>query len=301
MKRKWPGRPEADRSAFCQRWGLRLCSLARVADDYLQRAHRLRGFAAEAGASGECFFLSVAASLETLRAQLDELPSPLEALFAARASRTSIARRLRGMVGAGILEWPPRRFVDFLTTCLAAEVAGTWLDRWRVSELIAGTRFAFVRSVNEVAELTVDHASTVTLRCKDGDSPETSRHRLPSGLEALASIQKAVADRVSEAGNGHWATNFDVEILARELKICFCILGDQATSMSREDDPAPADVLHAYAATPEDAEVYVCLYNISFQHFQLAVFDLESGFQSSFLPTEVPVSLRDALHRKRLS
>ena len=69
---------------------------------------------------------------------------------------------------------------------------------------------------------------------------------------------------------------------------------------SQEDTQSPANALHAYAAAVDNAEVYMCLYNISHQHFQVFFIDLESGFQSSFLPTEMPVSFRDALHHMQL-
>ena len=53
--------------------------------------------------------------------------------------------------------------------------------------------------------------------------------------------------------------------------------------------------LHSYAATMDGAEACICLYNISYQHFQLVFLDLESGFQCAFLPTEVPPSLVEAM------
>ena len=70
--------------------------------------------------------------------------------------------------------------------------------------------------------------------------------------------------------------HLDVDILARKLKICFCILGDQTASMSQEDTQAPANVLHSYAAAVDNAEAYICLYNISYQLFQVVFIDLES-------------------------
>ena len=76
-KRPWPGKPTADRTMFCQSWKLRLSTLSRAAD-YLLREHRLRAFAADAGAGGDCFFLSVAAALETLWAEQHNLPLSLE-------------------------------------------------------------------------------------------------------------------------------------------------------------------------------------------------------------------------------
>ena len=294
VQRRWPGRPEGDRAAFCQAWGLPLCPLTHVADEFLLRGHRLRGFAADAGAGGDCFFLSVAASLQALRAH-HELPAPLEALFSGGASRAGVAERLRGVVGAAVLEWRPAQFLDFATTCLAEEVAGTWLDRWRMSAQIAGTPYSFMRGVNAVMAVSVDRAQNLTLECKHGDSPGITRHKVRHGVKALSAMQRAVADQLSQAGDSHWATSLDISILAAEFKICFCILGNQATSMSRRATQAPADVLHSYTATVTDAQVYVCLYNISFQHFQLIFFDLESGFQSSFLPTEMPASLLNAL------
>ena len=55
-KRKWPGKPEADRLKFCKAERMDLRPLSRAADEYLLRVHRLRGFAAEVGGGGDCFF-----------------------------------------------------------------------------------------------------------------------------------------------------------------------------------------------------------------------------------------------------
>ena len=271
-----------------------MCPLTHVADEFLLRGHRLRGFAAIVGAGGDCFFLSVAASLQALRAH-HELPAPLEALFSGGASRAGVAERLRGMVGAAVLEWRPAQFLDFATTCLAEEVAGTWLDRWRMSAQIAGTPYSFMRGVNAVMAVSVDRAQNLTLECKHGDSPGITRHRVRHGVNALTTMQRAVADQLSQAGDSHWATSLDISILAAEFKICFCILRDQAASRPSEDRQAPADVVLSSTATVTDAQVYVCLYNISSRYFQELFLDLESGFHSSFLPTELPASLRDAL------
>ena len=57
VKRKWPGKPEADRLTFCKAEGMDLRPLSRAADEYLLRVHRLRSFAAEVGGGGDCFFL----------------------------------------------------------------------------------------------------------------------------------------------------------------------------------------------------------------------------------------------------
>jgi hypothetical protein len=78
---------------FCQNWNLGLSTLSRAADEYLLREHRLHAFAADAGAGGDRFFLSVAAALETLRAEQQHLPLScpllLEQLFSEDASRAA--------------------------------------------------------------------------------------------------------------------------------------------------------------------------------------------------------------------
>eukprot|EP00435_Cladocopium_sp_Y103_P036594 s119_g9.t1 len=102
VKRKWPGRSETDRGDFCAKLNLRLASLSRVTADYLLLSHRLRGFAADAGGGGDCLFLSVAASLASLREQVHELPGPLESLFSAGVSRKQIAKQLRDIVGQAV-------------------------------------------------------------------------------------------------------------------------------------------------------------------------------------------------------
>ena len=223
-KRPWPGKSTADRTMFCQSWKLRLSTLSRAADDYLLREHRLRAFAADAGAGGDCFFLSVAAALETLRAEQHNLPLSLEQLFSEDVSRGAMVRRLRGIVGQGVMNWSPKQFLDFATTCLANEVAGMWLDSWKMSRLIANTPFAFLQSVNSVHDLTLDAANTLILHCKHGESPNLVQHRIDSaGRDVLTKMQRAVADNISQVGNNHWATHTDVDILSQELHVCFCM------------------------------------------------------------------------------
>ena len=79
LKRQWPGRSEVDRHDFCRNRNLDLCKLSRPADVYLQRVHRLRCFAADAGGGGDCLFLAVAAGLETLRERLADVAPPVQA------------------------------------------------------------------------------------------------------------------------------------------------------------------------------------------------------------------------------
>ena len=189
-KRPWPGKSTADRTMFCQSWKLRLSTLSRAADDYLLREHRLRAFAADAGAGGDCFFLSVAAALETLRAEQHNLPLSLEQLFSEDVSRGAMVRRLRGIVGQGVMNWSPKQFLDFATTCLANEVAGMWLDSWKMSRLIANTPFAFLQSVNSVHDLTLDAANTLILHCKHGESPNLVQHRIDSGRDVLTKTRE---------------------------------------------------------------------------------------------------------------
>ena len=296
LKRQWPGRSEVDRHDFCRNRNLDLCKLSRPADVYLQRVHRLRCFAADAGGGGDCLFLAVAAGLETLRERLADVALPVQALVADGASRTVIAARLRNMVGDAVLNWSSKRFLDFVTICLSEEVAGTWLDAWKMSALIAGSPFAFLKRVNSVDSVSHGRTNDVTLQCKHGDSARAVRHSIPGGKRALLDLRKAVAARVSQPGHTHWGTHWDIDILARELKIGFCIVGNQPVDSS-EDGVLPASVLHSYAAI-EDVESYICLYNISNQHFQLMVLDLESGLQSVFLPGEMPTSLAEELHKR---
>ncbi|CAL1153389.1 unnamed protein product [Cladocopium goreaui] len=197
-KRPWPGKSTADRTMFCQSWQLRLSTLSRAADDYLLREHRLRAFAADAGAGGDCFFLSVAAALETLRAEQHNLPLSLEQLFSVDVSRGAMVRRLRGIVGQGVMNWGPKQFLDFATTCLANEVAGMWLDSWKMSRLIANTPFAFLQGVNSVHDLTLDAANALILHCKHGESPNLVQHRIDAGRDVLTKMQRAVADNISQ-------------------------------------------------------------------------------------------------------
>ena len=88
----------------------------------------------------------------------------------------------------------------------------------------------------------------------------------------------------------------DVDILSKELKICFCILGNEPVSAVPAEGAVVPSVLHAYACVTNDVSVWVSLYNIGNQHFQALFLDLENGFQSSFLGTEMPVSLADAVN-----
>ena len=299
-KRPWPGKSTADRTKFCQSWKLRLSTLSRAADDYLLREHRLRAFAADAGAGGDCFFLSVAAALETLRAEQHNLPLSLERLFSEDVSRGSMVKCLRGIVGQGVMNWSPKQFLDFVTTCLANEVEGMWLDAWKMSRLIANTPFAFLESVNSVHDLTLDAANTLILHCKHGESPNLVQHRIDSaGRDVLTKMQRAVADNISQVGNNHWATHTDVDILSQELHVCFCIFGNEPVQVKQQGSHGAASVLHSYAATMDGAEACICLYNISYQHFQLVFLDLESGFQSAFRLLELPLSLAEALRNAK--
>ena len=294
-KRPWPGKSTADRTMICQSWQLRLSTLSRAADDYLLREHRLRAFAADAGAGGDCFFLSVAAALETLRAEQHNLPLSLEQLFSVDVSRGAMVRRLRGIVGQGVMNWGPKQFLDFATTCLANEVGGMWLDSWKMSRLIANTPFAFLQGVNSVHDLTLDAANTLILHCKHGESPNLVQHRIDAGRDVLTKMQRAVADNISQVGNNHWATHTDVDILSQELHVCFCIFGNEPVQVKQQGSHGAASVLHSYAATMDGAEVCICLYNISYQHFELVFLDLESGFQSAFRLPELPLSLAEAM------
>ena len=299
VKRKWPGQPEADRLKFCNAEGMHLRSLSRAADEYLLRVHRLRGFAADVGAGGDCFFLSVAQSLQSLRKQVEKLPAPVDELFALTPCRKEVAKRLRAIVGQGVTAWAPHRFVDFVTTCLGDEVAGTWLDRWKMSSVIAATPFAFLQTVNAVEQVQVVDSNNLGLRCKHGDSNVPVVHTISEGLDALSTVQRIVAKHLSEPGNNHWATQVDVDILAHELQISFCILGNEPVSTKPAEGEVVPSVLHAYACAVEDVSLWVTLYNISNQHFQALFLDLENGFQSSFLSTEMPASLASALRNRR--
>ena len=296
VKRKWPGKPEAERVKFCKAEGMYLRPLSRAADEYLLRVHRLRGFAANVGGGGDCFFLSVAQSLQSLRKQVEKLPPAIDDLFVPSASRTVVARRLRNIVGKAVRACSPQRFVDFVTTCLGDEVAGTWLDRWKMSDALATTPFAFLKTVNAVDEVLVIDGSSLVLRCKHGDSTVPVVHTLSKGLDGLCALQEVVAGHLSQCGNNHWATHMDVDILSKELKICFCILGNEPVSAVPAEGAVAPSVLHAYACVTNDVSVWVSLYNIGNQHFQALFLDLENGFQSSFLGTEMPVSLADAVN-----
>ena len=286
VKRKWPGRPEADRWNFCEAEEMSLRPLSRAADDYLLRIHRLRGSAGDVGGGGDCFFLSIAQSLRTSRKKVDNLPAPVDELFLADASLNAVAKRLRDIVGKAVIAWPPRRFVDFVTTCLGDEVAGTWLDRWEMSDVLASTPFAFLKTVNSVEEVLVVESNTLVLRCK---------HTISKGLDQLSAMQRVVAAHLSECGNNHWATHLEVDILSKELIICFCILGNAPASTVPAESEVVPNVLHAYTWTVDDVSLWVTLYNISHQHFEALFLDLETGFHSSFLSTEMPTSLADAM------
>jgi len=207
VKRKWPGKPEADRLTFCKAEGMDLRPLSRAADEYLLRVHRLRSFAAEVGGGGDCFFLAVAQSLQTLRKQVEKLPADVEELFLHGASRTVVAKRLRDIVGRAVIAWAPHRFVDFVTTCLGLEVAGTWLDRWKMSSLLGTTPFAFLKTVNSVEEVLVVESNCLVLHCKHGESTVPVVRTIGKGLDELSALQRVVARHLSEAGNNHWATD----------------------------------------------------------------------------------------------
>ena len=296
VKRKWPGKPEAERAKFCKVEGMHLRPLSRAANEYLLRVHGLRGFAADAGGGGDCFFLSVAQSLQSLRKQVEKLPPAIDQLFVPAASRTVVAKRLRNIVGKAVRAWSPQRFVDFATTCLGDEVAGTWLDRWKMSDVLATTPFAFLQTVNAVGEVSVVDGDSLVLRCKHGDSTVPVVHTLSKGLDVLCAVQEVVAGHLSECGNNHWATHMDVDILSKELKLCFSILGNEPVSAVAAGSLETPSVLHAYACALNDASMWISLYNIGNQHFQALFLDLENGFQSSFLSTEIPASLADAVN-----
>ena len=101
-----------------------------------------------------------------------------------------IVKRLRSIVGQGVLNWSPKQLIDFATTCLANEVAGMWLDSWKMSRLIANTPFAFLQSVNSVHDLTLDTANTLILHCKHGESPNLVQHRIDSGRDVLTKTRE---------------------------------------------------------------------------------------------------------------
>eukprot|EP00435_Cladocopium_sp_Y103_P033563 s119_g8.t1 len=164
-----------------------------------------------------------------------------------------------------------------------------------MSSIVVGTPLAFLRNVNDVVELTVDMGENLILHCKYGDSPNLVRHFIDGGMAAFAQIRNAVADNLSEEGNNHWATQVDIDILSRELQICFYTFGNEPVSQPAEGSQEPANVLHSFAASVDSAEVSICLYNISFQHFQSLFLDLETGCRSAFLRLEIPASLADAL------
>ena len=295
-KRKWPGKSEADRLKFCKAERMDLRPLSRAADEYLLRVHRLRGFAAEVGGGGDCFFLAVAQSLQTLRKQVEKLPAGVEELFLHGASRTVVAKRLRDIVGRAVIAWTPHRFIDFVVTCLGLEVAGAWLDRWKMSSLLCNTPFAFLKTVNSVEQVVVVESNCLVLNCKHGEITSSVVHNISKGLDELSALQTVVARHLSEAGNNHWATDLDVDILSKELRICFCIVGNEPVSAVPAEGEVVPNVLHAYTDAPADVKLWVSLYNISHQHFQSLFFDLESGFQSGFLAKEFPASLVDAMN-----
>ena len=296
-KRPWPGRSHPDREPFCEMHNLRLHSLSQVAHQYLLRQHRLRAFVADAGGGGDCFFLSVAVCLQLWREQCVTFPPTLEALLADGPSRQVLAQRLRDIVGrrSTVVTKALRGLYDHL---LMDELAGTWLDQWKMSQVIAGTCFAFMQTVNELTTISEDSRGHLVLQCKHGEEVGVVRHSIMNGKDVLESLQSVIARHVSEAGNKHWATHWDVDVLAKELKICFCIVGNEPVSAPVRGEDLPANGLHSYAAAVEDPEAYVCLYNVSHQHFQVLVLDLDSGFQSACLPPELPTSLADALRKR---
>ena len=71
----------------------------------------------------------------------------------------------------------------------------------------------------------------------------------------------------------------------------FLHLWKEPVQFKQEASLGTASVLHAYAAAMDGEEACICLYNISYQQFQLVLLDLESGFQSASLPTELRPSL----------
>ena len=214
-----------------------MSTLSRAADEYLLREHRLHAFAADAGAGGDCFFLSVAAALETLRAEQQHLPLScpllLEQLFSEDASRAAIVKRLRSIVGQGVLNWSPKQFIDFATTCLANEVAGMWLDSWKMSRLIANTPFAFLQSVNSVHDLTLDTANTLILHCKHGESPNLVQHRIDSGRDVLTKTRELWLTTSARS-----ATTTGQRILTFSFcpMSCTCVSSSQAGGITRYRD-----------------------------------------------------------------
>lgn len=241
------------------------------------------------------FFGSGSAPANLAEASADKLPAAVDKLFVHGASRSVVAKRLRNIGGKAVIAWTPHRFVDFVTTCLGDEVAGTWLDRWKMSSLLRTTPFGFLTTVNSVEKVLVVEANSLVLHCKHGDSTVPVVHTIGKGLDELSALQRLVAAELSKAGNNHWGTHMDVDILSNELKIHFCIVGNEPVRAVPAAGEVVPHVLHAYTCPATTVNLWVALYNISHQHFQSLFFDLENGFQSAFSATEFPASLADVM------
>ena len=72
-----------------------------------------------------------------------------------------MAKHWRDIIGKAVIAWTPHRFVDFVTACLGDEVAGTWLDRWEMSCVLAATPFALLNTVNSVEEVLEKSCTTL--------------------------------------------------------------------------------------------------------------------------------------------
>ena len=190
---------------------------------------RWQVYAADAGAGGDCFFLSVASILMQARAAHPELRPALECVEPhSWEERVSVGAGLRKVVGRHVRHWGVKQFLDFVVTCVSAEAAEAWKDDWSMRGLLRKSDLTFLLHVNELLDVDVlDDA--IVLRFKEGDSAVVRNKRLRHGAALVEALQEAVAKQFEQMGNNHWATENDVAAVAQELNLGFILAGNTST------------------------------------------------------------------------
>ena len=217
------------RREYCTIWSLNMAEVAPLTVKFFRERGRWQVYAADAGAGGDCFFLSVASILMQARAAHPELRPALESVEPRSwEERVSVGAGLRKVVGRHVRHWGVKQFLDFVVTCVSAEAAEAWKDDWSMRGLLRKSDLTFLLHVNELLDVDVlDDA--IVLRFKEGDSAVVRNKRLRHGAALVEALQEAVAKQFEQMGNNHWATESDVAALAQELNLGFILAGNTST------------------------------------------------------------------------
>ena len=217
------------RREYCTIWSLKMTEVAPLTVKFFREHGRWQVYAADAGAGGDCFFLSVASILMQARAAHPELRPALESVEPhSWEERVSVGAGLRKVVGRHVRHWGVKQFLDFVVTCVSAEAAEAWKDDWSMRGLLRKSDLTFLLHVNELLDVDVlDDA--IVLRFKEGDSTVVRNKRLRHGAALVEALQEAVAKQFEQMGNNHWATENDVAAVAQELNLGFILAGNTST------------------------------------------------------------------------